>query len=506
MAFRIAVVPLDDRPVNLSFLPLLAATGGVEVSLPPRDLLGRFLQPGDPEAVLAWLAATLADVDAVVVSLDMLAYGGLVASRTPVVAHDLALKRLAVLREVLAQHPGVVALAFSVIMRLTITGADAATRAAGRDIFTYSILRDRVERLGEAGAAAELAQVTGHIPPAILAAYLQARARNHAINLAALDLAADGVLAYVALVQEDTAPVGLHFSEQAALVARAQGRVAPECWALYAGTDEAAQTLLARAALRADGLPFPVAARFRAEAAARHPARFEDVALIETVRRQIGAVGGTWDPGGLPVGIHTFSPPQADLFDWAGLEHPTWEAALAHFPPPENRDWWMQAPPAIAVADVAYCNGGDPHLLASLCAHGHLPALWGYAGWNTAGNTLGTTLAMTALRLVGEARGDTPAMTQAARRALLVRVLDDALYQPIVRGWVAAQVEESGLSPLNLADATPRVSAQVNACLQTLWHDLTLRYPVLGVLDEPFVADLPWGRLFEVDIRVPPTR
>ncbi len=41
------------------------------------------------------------------------------------------------------RHPHLRLLAFSVIMRLTITGADAETRAGGRDIFRYSVLRDR---------------------------------------------------------------------------------------------------------------------------------------------------------------------------------------------------------------------------------------------------------------------------------------------------------------------------------------------------------------------------
>jgi hypothetical protein len=487
----VLLLPLDDRPVNMSFTRLLGAVAGTEVRCPPPALLGRFLQPGDCAGLGRWLAEAAPAAELGILSLDMLAYGGLVASRTPAVGARTALERLAVLRAVKAAHPGLRLFAFNVIMRLTITGHDAETRAAGRDIFRYSMLRDRIERLGEVDAAAELAAVTARIPPQILAAYLGARARNHAVNHAALGLLADGVLDFLALVQEDTAPVGLHVAEQAALQALARERVHPARWRLYAGTDEAAHTLLARGLL--DGRAWPVATRLENPNAAAQPALFEDVPLAETARRHVDAVGAT--PGaGTTLAVHTFTPPQPDLFEMTPLPAPTWGAALEVYP---SRDaGWLPDGPT-ALADVAYCNGGDPHLLNALLGAGRFSSLRSYAGWNTAGNTLGTTLAHAALRGLAPA---TPVMDDAHRTALFIRLLDDGLYQPIVRGWAMARAEEMGASPLNLGEAAPRVETLVDGAMQALWRELRAAYPDMAALDRPFRAALPWGRLFEVEI------
>jgi hypothetical protein len=498
------LVPLDDRPVSLDAPAQLAAVAGETLLLPSRERLGRFLQPGQPNRLADWLVRSAPDARAAILSLDMLAYGGLVASRTPEVTVDEALCRLQTLREIKAQWPGLRMLAFNVIMRLTITGADPETRTAGRNIFRYSVLRDRTERLGDAEAARELAAVEACIPRRLLEAYLAARARNHALNRAAVELLADGVLDFLALVQEDTAPAGLHVAEQRALIALAEERAAPERWRLYAGTDEAAMTLLARHVLGEAGFSFPVAACFRDDAAADCTALFEDVPLRETVRRHIDAAGGIVAAKGMALAAHTFTPPQPDLFEMPPLATPTWNAALATFTRTNVGEWLagLHGPPAIA--DLAYCNGGDPHLLDALLAERTAEEIYGYAGWNTAGNTLGTALAHAALRACALARGTDPAQERAHREALLVRVLDDGLYQPIVRGWAMKRAEELGASPLNLGPAVPAIEAQVDDALHALWADLHARYPLAAELNRPFRATLPWGRLFEVRIELDP--
>lgn len=497
----IVLLPLDDRPVNLDLPRQLAAVAGETLVTPPEAMLGRFLTPGDTGDLAGWLLETAGHAQAAIVSLDMLAYGGLVASRTPQATEAEALRRLQVLRALKAHHPGLTLYAFSVIMRLTITGADPRTRAAGRDIFRYSILRDQAERLGDAEAIRALADVTTRIPADLLAAYLAARARNHAVNRAAIDLLADGILDFLALVQEDTAPAGLHIPEQQALLAHAHARADAAHWRLYPGTDEAAATLLARYTLSTRGLPFPVRVVQRDPAAAEQPALFEDLPLREAVARHVDAVGGTLADDGLILAVQTFAPPQPDLFEMPALPAPTWSAALSAFPTLPGDNW----PPSVgtlslAVADVAYCNGGDPHLLDALLTEERFGELDAYAGWNTAGNTLGTTLAHAALRACARAQGVTASMEAAHSEALWTRLLDDGLYQAVVRAWAMAQAEESGVSALNLAEHAPRMEALVHAAMHDLWRELLARYPALRAYDRPFQTRLPWGRLFEIRI------
>jgi hypothetical protein len=498
------LIPLDDRPVNLDFPVLLASVAGEEMLTPPPAAVGHFLTPGSPETLLNWLEHAAEHARAAILALDMLAYGGLVASRTTTVTTAEALARLDSLRDIKARHPHLRLYAFTVIMRLTITESDAETRAAGRDIFRYSVLRDRVERLGELGAAAELATVTARIPASLLQAYLAARARNHAINRAALALLTDGILDFLVLAQEDTAPQGLHVTEQCALRALAREHCDAARWRIHPGTDEAAMTLLARSLLAEAGLPFPVALSFHDAAAAERPALFEDRPLRDVADHHLEAVGGQPAEDGLPCAVQTFTPPQRDLFTMTALPTPSWRAALDGFPDTGCDRWLASLPPGpLAVADAAYCNGGDPHLLDALLLGGRYLTLESYAGWNTAGNTLGTALAHAALRRLARARGVTPAMAAAHQRALLIRLLDDGLYQTVLRAAIMRRVEENGFSPLNLAQQTPHVEAWVNASLHALWGELRTHYSSLTALDAPFRAFLPWERLFEVHFTFP---
>ncbi|HXO17400.1 MAG TPA: DUF4127 family protein, partial [Candidatus Dormibacteraeota bacterium] len=82
LAATIAFVPMDDRPVTSQLPVLLGRIAGVTVEVPPPALLGKFLDPGRSDALVAWLnRKTSRRPSAFVVSTDMLAYGGLIASR-----------------------------------------------------------------------------------------------------------------------------------------------------------------------------------------------------------------------------------------------------------------------------------------------------------------------------------------------------------------------------------------------------------------------------------------
>ena len=57
LAASIAFVPLDDRPVTLQLPVMLGAIAGERIDTPPPAMLGRYLQPGRPDDIIAWLNA-----------------------------------------------------------------------------------------------------------------------------------------------------------------------------------------------------------------------------------------------------------------------------------------------------------------------------------------------------------------------------------------------------------------------------------------------------------------
>ncbi|MVN86617.1 DUF4127 family protein [Deinococcus sp. HMF7620] len=91
------LLPLDSRPATRVLPALIAGLRGGTALVPPAALLGTATTGADPAALTTWLAAQPA-TGSLVVSLDALAYGGLVQSRTSSLSAQAALTRLDPLR------------------------------------------------------------------------------------------------------------------------------------------------------------------------------------------------------------------------------------------------------------------------------------------------------------------------------------------------------------------------------------------------------------------------
>ena len=155
---RIALVPLDDRPVCLQYLDDDGRPPAQAEVVAPRSTARALHDAGDTEAIARWLRAQdWRAFDALIVSTDMLAYGGLVASRVHAVDADTALRRLDVLGEIRKAHATLPIYGFSVIMRLAPT-ADGTNEALARAARAPRRTRARTDTAAETQELATLAQ------------------------------------------------------------------------------------------------------------------------------------------------------------------------------------------------------------------------------------------------------------------------------------------------------------------------------------------------------------
>ena len=76
---KIVLLPLDERPCNFLFPGKLYSHDDIEIVTPNR--LGDKKIPADLEAIDEFLFKECKDATGLVISLDMLLYGGLVPSR-----------------------------------------------------------------------------------------------------------------------------------------------------------------------------------------------------------------------------------------------------------------------------------------------------------------------------------------------------------------------------------------------------------------------------------------
>lgn len=238
---KILLIPLDDRPPCLQFPVRMGAIGDAKIVTPPRELLGRFTEFGKPAEIIAWVKKqNLQSFDAAIVSVDMLAYGGLVAMRVHKTDDADAMRRLAFVKEMRSLAPKLKIYASSVIMRLAPTG-NVVNEAYREKLAKWAeISVDETQK-------AETEKLEKLIPTAALADYKAARVRDLKINRASIELVKDKVFDYLILSQDDAKPKGIHVADRENLIEEIRRLNLSEKVAVQPGADEVSMLLLARA-------------------------------------------------------------------------------------------------------------------------------------------------------------------------------------------------------------------------------------------------------------------
>jgi hypothetical protein len=509
-ALSLAFLPLDERPVNIGLPAGVAAIAGATLVLPPAELLPQLRQPGDADGLGRWLESTAPSTDAVIASLDMLCYGGLIAARTTADTTLGALTRLDVLRRLHAAHPGLPLCAVSLVMRASNSynpqeEPDYWARH-GMELHKLGALhhRDLLETLGasHAGNAEALAALRAALPGDIVADFERRRLRNHHVNLEAIALASEGVVDPLLITADDTAEHSAGSAEQVWL--KQWSHVLPIAGEvlMYPGADEVAAVLVARQL----AARFEVTPRFTVECAdppgMQRIAKYENSPMHEAVDRQLRASGSVTvaDPSAMALVVHAPDPKRRDhcgmVVQKSGTGHDGVQSifdaddALEANKTADLIANLLAAGREVALADLRYSNGADPLLIEELHRRGILLELVAYGGWNTAGNALGSVVAAAAAIQIGRAAGTFD--STAARRVLLHRLIEDFAYMTDARRPLNAGV-------YTFADRTEEAAAERSIGVRL---DATLKR--LTGQDDLGIADVrfPWHRSFEVDFTI----
>jgi hypothetical protein len=495
----IPFVPLDDRPCCRDFPLLLAPLAGMELRLPEDALLGWCTRPGDTEALIDWLTPGPA-----LLSVDMLLYGGLVASRSLDLDAAAVEARADRLQSILSPQAQV----FSIIMRVPPYCRSDEERRFSEDLVAWSQLLTRVS-LGFGGKL-KLRALERRIPTEYIQRYMQARTRNYTVNRRVLDWARDGQVAYALLGMDDSKTSGLNVRERDALL-----QSMPSDADLIPGADELAMLLLARLALSQSTRRPTVDVRYSPDSLRGRVTRYEDRAVQALVEAHCRVLG-----------LHITSEKDADIVFYVyGPSRAQQEAAIQILPAmPSSRLRAMAreagalvtAGRTVGIADLGYASGADRALVAALAESVELPSLASYAAWNTAGNTVGTSLSHAALRWLSVHAPlpgtDAVKAAEAHARFLFERFVDDYLYEAGIRQELSARATMRGLNLYALGDQHDAVNKEMQSRLlpaATAFHEkhfrgrsvrtsngsITLKAP------EAINVSLPWPRLFEVRVQ-----
>ncbi len=441
---RIAFVPIDNRPVCYTLPKLISEIDeDFELILPNRTDLGDLTKNANIENLFTWLKG-LNNLDGMILSLDTLAYGGLIPSRRCPETFSQIQKRVETLKEILLEKKCRI-WAVSSIMRISNNNYNEEEKAYwseyGKKIFTYSY---NFHKNGE--------KECSYVPQEILEDYLKTRTRNFEINKIYLEWQKEGLLDTLVFSKDDCAEFGLNVMEAKEL----------ESLGGYTktGADEIPLSLLSRVISK----QMKVCPVFLEPEYKDLISNYEDVSIENSVKGQLELANCTItdkENADIVLYINNFKHHQGEIVmkvDTEGFDR--------SFAVPDK---------AYMIADVRFANGADNNFVQELFKNKIIDKnFYGYSAWNTSANSLGSLILCAKMKFFAKKYNK-----NAFEKVQLTRFIDDWAYQAIVR---------QKLKSTDIVLLEKEMKTFEKALEDVTMNSVNVKY------------SFPWKRLFEVEI------
>ena len=448
----VCVLPIDNRPICYTLIrDIVACAKEHRLFMPPRSILGGLTSKSNRESLYEYFKEIPLQ-DAMVVSLDTLAYGGLVASRRDNSSLKDILTNLSKFKDIF-QNGNTKVLAFSSIMRISNNNINVEEKEYwskyGKKIFDYSYHTSKSGKWGMESCVAKL------IPDEILNDYMATRRRNFEVNKQYLEWKKLGIFDTLIFSKDDCAEYGFNVDE-----AKELQRLGGDT---MTGADEIPLALLSRALEKRISI-CPV---FVEEKEKHLVSKYEDISVECSVLRQLELAGyevKSYNEADIILVVNNFKSEQGEIV--MKVDTVPFQGSIQDFLPKDK--------PYI-IADIRFANGADNAFVEQLLKRGRDKNFLGYAAWNTTANTVGSLLCMT--KYVYNANEFDEV---AYNKLLATRFLDDWGYQANVRQTLSEPQE---------------ISSQMQPYISRVAE-------FLGVNIEKCSFSYPWDRLFEVEIDI----
>ena len=398
----------------------------------------------DVNGIFEWLK-NLPKLDALVISLDTAAYGGLISSRRCSDSFEEIREKIEKLKEILKEKNAKI-YAFSSIMRISNNNINEEEKKYwnlwGKKIFEYSF--NFCKNNGENPPQTD-------IPQKILTDYLNTRKRNFEINKIYLEWQKEGLFDTLVFSKDDCAEFGFNVREAQELE-NLGGFV-------KTGADEIPLSLLARAIQG----KIKIAPIFTEASQKNLISNYEDVSIEKSVTGQIELAGcevSELQNADMLLYVNNFKNHQGEIV----MKRPT---------EPFSDVWNIPQKPYM-VADVRFANGADNSLVSKLFEKGFDENFYGYSAWNTSANSLGSLICGAKVKFLAKKYND-----KEFKKLEIVRFLDDWAYQANVR---------QTLSKPDTTELTTKMKPFEKEVAKVLKTELEVKY------------FFPWKRLFEVEV------
>ncbi|HBT26241.1 MAG TPA: hypothetical protein DEA58_06090 [Pseudothermotoga sp.] len=467
---KIIILPMDNRPPNYRFLIDLANIYKLDVTLPPKNILGFYRTPGDINLLIEWLLRQRADL--YIISTDMLCYGGLIASRENWTTFEEAEERLSVLKIIKKLNPNSNIQLSSIIRRASTSVFSESSYECWEKMNTYlRIFKTNPE---------QAKKVEKNFPRGYIENYWKSRERNHKINLKCLELVKKGIIDLIVFSVEDTFPGGPHEREEEALKQKiTEYGIEDKCF-IHNGADEALQNLLIRTFNKGT-----INVIYDSEETKVKIMDYEDRKFLENVNSHLRLTGFNVSENAENVVLISGNSKERSLKIIEKLK---------------------KTGKRIYILDVFKANGSNPDFVNDALAIGG-SSIKGYSAWNTASNSLGTILAEIA---------EAPNKDKIGLfKFYLERLLDDHLYQGVWRKWLERELMKNGENIYDVSEKSKTYRRFVDELFKPCCNKFLEKYfnenicvckqkSCIFVIHKIELKDfkLPWNRTFECELQV----
>ena len=441
---RIAFVPIDNRPVCYTLPQIISQIDDTfELELPDRTYLGDLNRQADIENLFEWLKG-LSNLDGIVLSLDTLAYGGLIPSRRCPENFDEIKNRVERLKKILVDKNCKI-YAFSSIMRISNNNYNDEEKVYwaeyGKEIFKYSF---NTHKNG--------VEFSTTVPREILEDYVATRKRNFEINKIYLEWQKEGLIDTLVFSKDDCAEFGFNVKEAKELE-RLGGYT-------KTGADEIPLSLLSRA-ISGSMKVCPV---FLEPEHKHLISNYEDVSIEKSVLGQLELAGCevvTEKDADILLVVNNFKNNQGEIV----MKVET-EGFCSSFKVPDK---------PYMIADVRFANGSDNGFVNELLFKNKLKDenFYGYSAWNTSANTLGSLICGAKMKFLAKKYNK-----KSFKKLQITRFLDDWAYQANVRQTLSSPCVD-----------------ELNTKMQKF--EKKIESAIMGDVNVKY--SFPWERLFEVE-------
>ena len=501
---KIMYIPLDERPCNYNFINvMLKDNEDIELIEPPLSILGFKKTPANYEALREFMIENISECYGLILSIDMLLYGGIVPSRLHNFSVSELVDRLRLIKELKAINPNLVVYAYNLIMRCPqYSSSDEEPdyyEHCGYNIFKYGELMHKQE-LGIA-TKEEIAEIATHYAwcKDYIGDYLDRRHVNSDINIIVITLLIEGIIDFLVFPQDDSSMYGFIKKDQLKIFDHIRNINLDDTLLVYPGADEVGMVLVSRMINHLNDKTPKIYVEYHTENGHLFVPMFEDRAVYKTVKKQLKAAGCVQvNKISEADGILMMNNPTLELHD-ANVTEAMGQCAVLQNDVRDIKDFvkrvknYIETGNKVSIADVSIINRGELELVKELGNEGIYFDLAGYSGWNTSSNTLGTALTHLIINIH---YGFTPAL----QTHLALRIFEDIGYCGHTRHYMCENVlPDMGLNYFDSGEikgaVSDRVEKEINTIISEVMPEVYSNYHISDCY-------MPWCRMFEVALEV----